>query len=115
MTSKKGTDRELYIAHKFGKEGYMTMRSYASLGSFDFIAFKRASSNPDFHLTNMLLIQVKGDPRAYPEEEKQALLNDCEKAGARPVYVYRETRKKKLGLTKKGKQRTQAKWMTVYL
>jgi hypothetical protein len=115
MTAKKGTQRELYIAHKFGKLGYRTMRSYASLGSFDFIAFKRASANNDIHLTNMLLIQVKGDPYGFSEENKQLLLKDAEDAGARPVLVYRETRKKKLGLTKKGKQRTQARWETVYL
>ena len=91
------------------------MRSYASLGSFDFIAFKRADCQSSWRHTDMILIQVKGDPYGFPEEAKQLLLEDSEKAGARPVLVYRETRKKKLGLTKKGRQRTQAKWETVYL
>lgn len=115
MTSKKGTDRELYIAHKFGELGYKTMRSYASLGSYDFIAFKKADC-AQCH-SEILLIQVKGDPKpsSFPEEDKQALLRDAAQVGAKPVLVYRETRKKILGLTKKGKPRKQAIWMTKYL
>ena len=102
------------------------MRNYASIGSYDFIAFRKAQGctcncigcNCNIkHHTEMLMIQVKGDPKpsSFPEEAKQALLKDAENAGARPVLVYRETRKKVLGLTKKGKARKQGVWMTVYL
>ena len=112
MTSRKGSERERYIAKKFGKLGYMWMRSYASLGSFDFIAFKKAWTCGEVH-SDLLLIQVKGDPWDKPDWKQ--LLKDSRQAGARPVYVYREIRKTKLGKTKDGKQRTQAKWITVYL
>lgn len=87
------------------------MRKYASLGSYDFIAFKKADC-VQCH-SEMLLIQVKGDPWDFPEEERKALITDAMEVGAKPVLVYRETRKKELGLTKEGKQRTQAIWKTV--
>ena len=117
MTSKKGTDRELYIASKFKKEGgYVTVRKYASIGAYDFIAFRKANceGSPFGHChSEMLAIQVKGNP--YDVADRQALVDDAASFGARPVWVYRETRKAMLGLTKDGKPRTQAKWMTVYL
>ena len=118
MTSRKGTQRELYIAKKFGKEGYVTVRKYASLGSYDFIAFRKAECQGSFfgHChSEMLCIQVKGTPWEFTEIDKAELLKDSAHVGARPVLVYRETRKTKLGLTKEGNQRTIAKWITVYL
>ena len=93
------------------------MRNYASIGSYDFIAFRKAICDSSVRHSEILLIQVKGDPKpsSFPEEAKNKLLNDAALAGARPVLVYRETRKKVLGLTKKGKARKQGVWMTVYL
>lgn len=114
MTSRKGTQRELYVAEKFGKLGYITMRKYASIGSYDFIAF-RAGSCDHCSSSDMLAIQVKGTPWEMTEEGKNELIKDAEEFNARPVWIYRETRKSILGFYKNGKQRTTAKWITVYL
>lgn len=119
MTSRKGTKRELYIAEKFQREGgWITVRKYASIGSYDFIAFRKAqcAGSPFGHdHSEMLAIQVKGTPWELTEEGKNELIKDADYFGARPVWVYREIRKSVLGFTKAGKQRTQARWITVYL
>lgn len=128
MTSKKGTDREHYIKNKFStKDGWTCMRSYASLGPYDFIAFRRANCGGslfgDYH-TEMLMFQVKGTPQEFKEMHKQPLLDKAYLAGARPVLVYRENRISVLGaFTKNGKPRARnangtlkiGKWTTVFL
>ena len=117
MTSRKGTQRELYIAEKFKEEGYITMRSYASIGSYDFIGFRKAQcdGSPFGHChSEMIAVQVKGEPWEMTEEGKAKLLKDAAYFGARPVWVYRETRKTVLGFYKNGKPR-RPQWRTVYL
>jgi Holliday junction resolvase len=117
MTSRKGTKRELYIAEKFKKEGYITLRKYASIGSYDFIGFRKAQceGSPFGHChSEMIAIQVKGTPWELVEESKQQLIKDANEFGARPIWVYREVRKSVLGFYKNGKPR-RPEWRTVYL
>lgn len=88
------------------------MRNYASIGLYDFIAFKRCpciTCLTFFSLhCQMLIIQVKGDPWDNPDRE--GLIKEAKKVGARPVLVYREIRAGVIGKDKKN-----GKWITVYL
>jgi hypothetical protein len=110
----RGAPFENTVANHFKKLGYRTMRSYASLGIWDVLAFKKAYVRSDFigyTYTDVLEIQVKGTPYEFKDEDKAALKAHAEEIGARGVYAYGDKR----GKTKSGKKRVQRKVVIEYL
>ena len=92
----RGTPLEWQVAHKFEKLGYRVKRSYASLGIYDILAFKKYYVRCDcigYTSTEVLEIQVKGTPYEFKDEDKAALKQHAEAIGARAVYAYRRRKK----------------------
>lgn len=110
----RGAPFETTVANHFRKLGYRTIRSYASLGIWDVLAFKKVylpSMWTGGLLTQVYEIQVKGTPYEFKEEDKAALKKHAEEIGARAVYAYGDRR----GKTKSGKKRVHRRVVIEYL
>jgi Holliday junction resolvase len=85
-----GKSFETTVANGYRREGWTTIRAYASLGKWDLMCFRKAAigiSQPS--CTEVLAVQVKGkesDP--FTDEEKLELKQWAEGFGGRAVYAY---------------------------
>lgn len=106
IVGHRGAPFERTVANQYRREGWTTIRAYASLGIWDLMCFRRSHITP---YTEVLAVQVKGtqwDP--FTDEEKLILKLWAEKFGGRAVYAYgkRMPLKKKNGRQKLQKNRT---------
>ena len=94
----RGKKLEDQIKTKFKRMGWTRLqRSYASLGIWDIMAFRKIQvMSADFKtqvFTEVLEIQVKGTKYEFKDADKLALKEHAEQIGARGCYVYRDRKK----------------------
>lgn len=88
-----GASFERTVANQYRREGWTTIRAYASLGIWDLMAFRKLQDKWEqgayHYCTEVLAIQVKGretDP--FTDEEKATLKTFAEGFGGKAIYAY---------------------------
>ncbi len=85
-----GAPFERTVAEHYRKQGFRTMRAYASKGIWDLMCFRKVRTGMfDPYYTEVIEVQVKGrssDP--FTDEDKENLRKHAEEIGASAHYAY---------------------------